>query len=312
MKDKIKSYKWYAAWEYEKEEKALNEASKKGLQLTKGGCFHSEFKRDNSVRYIYQLDYNTDIKDFIRYKDIFEEQGWEYINSTFNGWHYFRKLYQEGMEEDEAKIYTDRESLYEMQNRWLRLLTIFTGIYAVMAIAYFAMGIVNHQSLIVVEGLVFAILGLTMGLGLVSTRLRRAGKKEIFYIPFQWTFPAAIILLVASMFFYSSGSDTVFNENFNYIEMPQEKLPRSSSDIEIKKSGTYYLDLDFRAEKGTMMVSMQDQNGKEVYKNVANECTVNDWKLDLTAGTYRAYYSYQFDSTQAASASVRVDLKIVK
>lgn len=60
------------------------------------------------------------------------------------------------------------------------------------------------------------------------------------------------------------------------------------------------------------MVSMQDQNGKEVYKNVANECTVNDWKLDLVAGTYRAYYSYQFDSTQAASTSVQVDLKIAK
>ena len=33
MKDRVVSYKWYAVWEYEKEEEDLNEASKKGLQL---------------------------------------------------------------------------------------------------------------------------------------------------------------------------------------------------------------------------------------------------------------------------------------
>ena len=44
MKDRVVSYKWYAVWEYEKEEEDLNEASKKGLQLTKGGCFHRVFQ----------------------------------------------------------------------------------------------------------------------------------------------------------------------------------------------------------------------------------------------------------------------------
>lgn len=201
MKDKVKSYKVYAAWEYEKEEKALNEASKKGLQLTKGGCFHSEFKRDIGVRYIYQLDYNTGIKDFVRYKEIFEEQGWEYINSTFNGWHYFRKPYKEGMEDSEAKIYTDRESLYEMQNRWLRMIGVLTGIYVVMTIVYLIHGITEKQNSIIIESIVFAILGLAMGLGFRSIKQKRAGKEGTLTLSFQWTMLIALILLVIGIIF---------------------------------------------------------------------------------------------------------------
>ena len=33
MKDTITSHKFYAVWEYKREEKDLNEASKNGLQL---------------------------------------------------------------------------------------------------------------------------------------------------------------------------------------------------------------------------------------------------------------------------------------
>lgn len=196
MKDRVKRYKIYAAWEYEKEEKELDEASKKGLQLIKGGCFHSEFKRDNSVRYIYQLDYNTGIKDFARYKEIFEEQGWEYINSTFNGWHYFRKPYKENMEEYEKKIYTDTESLNEMQNRWLSIMQILAGIYAVMTIVYLINGATQSLSSLFIEGIMFGLLSITMGLGARSIKRKRAGKESGFTLPLQWILLIAIILLV--------------------------------------------------------------------------------------------------------------------
>ena len=52
MKDTITSHKFYAVWEYKREENDLNEASKTGLQLVKGGCFHSVFRKDNSIRYM--------------------------------------------------------------------------------------------------------------------------------------------------------------------------------------------------------------------------------------------------------------------
>lgn len=79
MKETLNSHKFYAVWEYKREENDLNEASKNGLQLIKGGCFHSTFRRDHSQRYIYQLDYCTKIPDMDRYIECFRDAGWEYI-----------------------------------------------------------------------------------------------------------------------------------------------------------------------------------------------------------------------------------------
>ncbi|MDG0809302.1 DUF2812 domain-containing protein [Cohnella rhizosphaerae] len=49
--------RWHAwmSWNYEKEERWLNEQSARGLHMTKGGAFRSEFERDGTVRYTYGL-----------------------------------------------------------------------------------------------------------------------------------------------------------------------------------------------------------------------------------------------------------------
>lgn len=111
----------YAAWEYGKEIYDLNERSKNGWQLKKGGNFHSNFVEDNDVVYRYQLDYNTIIDDKGRYVETFAEQGWEYINSTYNNWHYFRKRYDPSLPESEYEIYTDKQSHEEMARRWSKI-----------------------------------------------------------------------------------------------------------------------------------------------------------------------------------------------
>lgn len=51
MKDNIRKFKTYAAWEYEKEEQDLNRYSQEGLQLVKGAKNNSEasvFKHDST------------------------------------------------------------------------------------------------------------------------------------------------------------------------------------------------------------------------------------------------------------------------
>ena len=313
MKDKnrVVSHKWYAAWEYDKEEQDLNEASKNGLQLTEGGCFHSVFHRDDSVRYIYQLDYNTKIKDKERYKEIFEEQGWEYINSTFNGWHYFRKLYREDMPEDEKVIYTDRESLYEMQDRWKKIAVMCTILIGIMAILYGILGIMFHHAPIAIMGLGLAILGLTIGLGGRLLDNKRQGKESSFTIKAQWALPIAILLLVVALFYSFISPTTVFHEDFKFIGMTQESLPKSS-EIEIKKDGSYYMDLDFKIDNGTMMISIQNEKGEEIYRNVADRCSVNDWKLDLYKGNYRIYYAYYLEEQTANKVNTQVKVEITK
>ena len=92
MKHTKVSNKFYPAWEFDREIADLEEQSRKGWQLTKGGCFNSKFHFDDNVVYRYALDFNQEIGDPLRYRETFTEQGWEYINSTFNGWHYFRKV----------------------------------------------------------------------------------------------------------------------------------------------------------------------------------------------------------------------------
>ena len=311
-KDRVVSYKCYAPWEYEKEEQDLNEASKKGLQLTEGKGIHSVFHRDDSVRYIYQLDYNTKVKDKERYKEIFEEQGWEYINSTFNGWHYFRKLYKEDMPEDEKVIYTDRESLYEMQDRWKKFLTIITIVLGMMAITYGIIGIMIPNILIVIEGLILGMISLTMGLGARVVGQRRKGKESSFTIKIQWAFPIAFIILIIILIYSLISPITVFHEDFNFIGMTQESLPKSSGEIKIEKDGSYYMDLDYKIDNGTMMISIQNEKGEEIYRNVADRCSVNDWKLDLHRGNYRIYYAYYLEEQTVNKVNAMVKVEITR
>lgn len=47
-KELKRSYRIYAAWNYEKEEDFINENSNDGWQLIKGGCFHSVYEKDDS------------------------------------------------------------------------------------------------------------------------------------------------------------------------------------------------------------------------------------------------------------------------
>ena len=128
MKKTKTSYKMYPAWAFDREVRELDEQSKKGWQLQKGGCFHSQFVYDDTVRYRYALDFNQDVVDPDRYRETFAEQGWEFVNSTFNGWHYFRKKYDPALPQEEYLIYTDESSIQEMAGRFRRLAYILGGI----------------------------------------------------------------------------------------------------------------------------------------------------------------------------------------
>ena len=127
------SYKMYSAWNYGKEIEDLNKASEQGWQLVKGGSFHSRFEKNPDLQYRYQIDFGK-IENMGLYIETFREQGWEYINSTFNGWHYFRKIYDPSLPEEAYEIFTDRESLHEMNSRWARLALIVGGVIGLFAI----------------------------------------------------------------------------------------------------------------------------------------------------------------------------------
>jgi hypothetical protein len=128
------SHKVYSAWNYQKEIEDLNKKSEQGWQLIHGGSFSSKFKRNSDVRYRYQLDFEREIEDMGRYIETFREQGWEYVNTTFNGWSYFRKLYDPSLPEEEYEIFTDRPSLQEMNGRWAKFASVLAIILSIFVV----------------------------------------------------------------------------------------------------------------------------------------------------------------------------------
>ena len=132
MKEYKRVWNVYAAWDYTREIEDLNKMSDNGWQLIKGGLFSNRYKKNDSLRYRYQLDFNPKIEDMGRYIETFREQGWEYVNSTFNGWHYFRKLYDKAG--DDYEIYNDSQSLKEMQAKWQKMGRAFMVILLLLTV----------------------------------------------------------------------------------------------------------------------------------------------------------------------------------
>ena len=157
-----RSYRIYAAWNYEKEEDYINENSKNGWQLVKGGCFHSIYSKDNSKKYICKIDYNPKtMRESIekrRYIGLFEDLGWEYINSTFNGWSYFRKEYNENNDVSDYEIYTDNNSYTEMLSKWCKLGKVCFIIMLFCAFLYAYLAIKERSILLGIEDIIFWII----------------------------------------------------------------------------------------------------------------------------------------------------------
>lgn len=158
-KELKKSYRVYTAWNYEKEENFINENSNGGWQLVKGGCFHSVYEKDDSKKYVYKIDYNPEtMKKSIekkRYIEMFEDLGWEYINSTYNGWNYFRKEYNENSDISEYEIYTDHTSYKEMLDRWCKLGKAVLVVELVLALIYTLIAIKDMDIIMGIEAVLF-------------------------------------------------------------------------------------------------------------------------------------------------------------
>lgn len=181
----------YAAWDYELELKHLNEMSEQGWQLIQGGCFYTKYERREGVVYRYQLDHNMKIENRMRYIDTFREQGWEYINSTFNGWHYFRKPYDPGKPDEEYEIYSDRPSKQEMAGRLGRLLTVLAVVIGILFAGSVAAFISETRMASI--GIIVEMLAALILTGSGAVRMRSVGRGER---P-EKKFPVAALVAVA-------------------------------------------------------------------------------------------------------------------
>jgi hypothetical protein len=125
----VRKFKWFWAWQDEKEEAWLSEMAQVGWHLKWPAwpgiyTFEAGVPRND----IYRLDFITSNRDYQNYLQLFQDAGWQHLGAM-GGWQYFRKTIQ-GNEIPE--IYTDPESKVQKYRRLLGLLVVFFPIYIVL------------------------------------------------------------------------------------------------------------------------------------------------------------------------------------
>ena len=114
-------FKWFWAWDDEREEAWLTDMARQGWHLVRPGLFgFYTFEQGESRNVIYRLDYRTSDKDMADYLTLFADAGWEHLG-TMGGWQYFRKEAREG---ETAEIYTDAASKIQKYRRVLLILVV--------------------------------------------------------------------------------------------------------------------------------------------------------------------------------------------
>lgn len=158
-----------AYWNYEKEEKWLNEMSAKGFALTDYSWCRYVFSETENNEYTYRielLDKRPNHPESIAYLKFLEENGVEYV-ASYMRWVYLRKKTSEGA----FDIYTDIESKIEHFKKinvfWLALM----GVEFSAALINIIVGLFNHGG----NKIEYMNLGLALPLLLVGIMFWRLG-----------------------------------------------------------------------------------------------------------------------------------------
>ena len=283
----------YSAWNYEREIEDLNRMSEQGWQLVSGRMFSCRFKRNEDVRYRYQLDYRPRLDDKAGYIESFREFGWQYVNSTLNGWHYFRKPYDPALPEEEYEIFTDRSSLQEMNSRWAKLGTgvlIFGGIVAVLLIALLIFRPTLSTLALFIE-YVLMLLFIGRGVHIMKNPDRSKNRKGDVALT---TVILTLVLLcgIGSVLLSCYRANTQSSMSAGYMDAISAEVEDAClwNTVKVSYPDLYYLDLDIKAD-APMTFTMIDEAGETVYTATGADVHEEDIRVLLHRGEYRLYIS---------------------
>lgn len=119
-------HKWFWMWDFDKEEKWLNEMAAKGLALTSVGYCRYEF--EDCVPGEYKICFEFLGNRFsgvekAKYIEFLEETGAEHVG-TFSNWIYFRKK----TSEESFQLFSDYSSRIQYLTRIIRFIAMFGGL----------------------------------------------------------------------------------------------------------------------------------------------------------------------------------------
>lgn len=175
-------------WDYEKEEKWLNEMSAKGMALTDYSWCRYVFTEAPENEYTYRIEllkHRVTHPESIAYIRFLEENGVECV-ATYMHWIYLRKKSSEG----EFDIYSDIESKIEHYKRVNVLWTTLMYIEFIVGLMNVAVGVIDHfisngptngHFPNLLEGILLLALGiLFLKLGLpIRKKIKRLQKENI-------------------------------------------------------------------------------------------------------------------------------------
>ena len=126
----LTKFKWFWAWQDEKEEAWLAEMAKEGYHLENLALpGQYTFRQGEPGNYIYRLDFQAlRAKDRNSYYQLFADAGWEHIGDM-GGWVYFRHKLNGG---EPPEIYSDLESKMGKYHRVVSYLIIFLPIMIIL------------------------------------------------------------------------------------------------------------------------------------------------------------------------------------
>ncbi|MBR1757981.1 MAG: DUF2812 domain-containing protein [Lachnospiraceae bacterium] len=294
------SFRAYSAWNYEKEVEDLNRASEEGWQLVKGGCFHSRFVNNPNIRYRYQLDFGR-IEDMGRYIEMHREQGWEYINSTFNGWHYLRKIYDPSLPEEEYEIFTDRQSLNEMNHRWANIALGIGIVLAILAVISGIQMIRMPQLPTLVRLLTMAIEAVVLLRGVAIMRNPEASRSSRSDSLLLTLFLVVVILGASSMIWLSyHRPHTTTAQYASSIDEPI--VDNRWNDINIAYADNYYLDLKIKSDE-PLTFAVVNEADEIVYTVTETDFSEENILLKLPRG------HYQFSMSCTSGFEIEIEME---
>lgn len=174
-------YKWFWAWDFEKEEKWLNDMCKKGLKLSEVGLCRYAFEECEAGEYQYKLEMLENAvttKKSKEYISFLKDTKIEYVGSVFR-WAYLRKKTSQG----QFELFSNIDSQITHLNRILSLFLAFLG----MEVAIGSRDIVNFLETIKkrnasidmsISSLVFVVIYMLFGIGIYKILRKRKKLKN--------------------------------------------------------------------------------------------------------------------------------------
>ena len=169
-------HKWFWIWNFDKEEKWLNEMAAKGLALTSVGFCRYEFEDCVSGEYKICLEFlenNFRRVENEKYIEFLEETGAEHVG-TFAGWAYFRKR----TTEDNFRLFSDNTSRIKHLTRIINFIMVligvnlYAGFYNLFVMFYW------HHSSVNMIGIVNLLLAAFIMIGLIRLLQKRKKLKS--------------------------------------------------------------------------------------------------------------------------------------